>query len=177
MQRLEPGDDDSKRKRKFEGPNPKTSDSENSSSACNSDFRDKPQRETRVVKLDTIEKCSKDTAVKPSRSDHDYYYCRITTNDKMPLKIKETKTDGKLDEIKPKVMFSGFSLSELREVQKMCSELGLEVTSQARSATHLVMPCLNQTISFLCAISFVKFVVDVSWIKDSHKELKLRGKN
>ena len=76
----------------------------------------------------------------------------------------------------PKVLLTGFIPSELSEAKKMCEELGLEVTSQPRMATHLVMPCLNRTISFLCAISFVKFVLSVDWIKDSHKELKLKGK-
>ncbi len=71
---------------------------------------------------------------------------------------------------------TGFVPSELSEAQKMCDEMGLEVTSQARLATHLVMPSLNRTIAFLCAINYVKFVLSIDWIKDSHKEKKLLGK-
>ena len=83
---------------------------------------------------------------------------------------KEKKAGG------PKILLTGFVPSELTEAQKMCSELGLEVTSQARLATHLVMPSLNRTIALLCAVNYVKFVLSVDWIKDSHKDKKLKGK-
>lgn len=81
----------------------------------------------------------------------------------------ETKVVG------TKVLLTGFVPSELSDAQKMCAELGLEVTSQAKLATHLVMPSLNRTIAFLCAVNYVKFVLSVDWIKDSHKDKKLKG--
>jgi hypothetical protein len=83
---------------------------------------------------------------------------------------KENKSSGG-----PKILLSGFVPSELSEVKKMCSELGAELTSQAKSATHLVMPKMGRTISFLCAINYVKFVLTVDWINDSHKEKKWKG--
>ena len=75
----------------------------------------------------------------------------------------------------PKILLSGFVPSELSEVIKMCDELNVQVTSQAKLATHLVMPKLGRTIAFLCAISYVKNVLNVDWIKESHKDKKLQG--
>jgi hypothetical protein len=75
----------------------------------------------------------------------------------------------------PKVLLTGFVPSELTEAARLCHELALEVTSQAKQATHVVMPKLNRTISLLCAISFAKFVVSVKWLQDSAKEKKLKG--
>ena len=78
-------------------------------------------------------------------------------------------------DVGPRVLLSGFVPSELSDVKKMCDELNVQVTSQAKLATHLVMPKLGRTISFLCAISYVKFVLNVDWIKESHKDKKLQG--
>lgn len=75
-----------------------------------------------------------------------------------------------------KIMLSGFVRSEYDELEAMVKELGAEVTSQAKFATHLVMPKMGRTISFLCAISYVKFILKPSWIRQSHKEKKLLGK-
>ena len=75
-----------------------------------------------------------------------------------------------------KIMLSGFVRSEYDELEAMVKELGAEVTSQANFATHLVMPKMGRTISFLCAISYVKFILKPSWIRQSHKEKKLLGK-
>merc|ERR550532_3299686 len=72
-----------------------------------------------------------------------------------------------------KIMLSGFVRSEYDELEAMVKELGAEVTSQANFATHLVMPKMGRTISFLCAISYVKFILKPSWIRQSHKEKKL----
>jgi len=72
-----------------------------------------------------------------------------------------------------KIMLSGFVRSEYDELEAMVKELGAEVTSQAKFATHLVMPKMGRTISFLCAISYVKFILKPSWIRQSHKEKKL----
>ena len=76
-----------------------------------------------------------------------------------------------------KIMLSGFVRSEYDELEAMVKELGAEVTSQAKFATHLVMPKMGRTISFLCAISYVKFILKPSWIRQSHKEKKLLGKS
>ena len=86
-----------------------------------------------------------------------------------------TLEDKDKTNVGPRVLLSGFVPSELSEVRKMCDELNVQVTSQAKLATHLVMPNLGRTISFLCAISYVKFVLNVDWIKESHKDKKLQG--
>ena len=75
----------------------------------------------------------------------------------------------------PRVLLTGFVSSELAEAKTLCSELGVEVTGQARSATHVVMPSLNRTIALLCAISHARFVLTIDWLKDSRKESKLKG--
>ena len=76
---------------------------------------------------------------------------------------------------KPKIMLSGFVRSEYEELEGMVKDLGAEVTSQAKFATHPVMPNMGRTISFLCAISYVKFILKPAWIRQSHKEKKLLG--
>merc|ERR1719510_1536674 len=78
-----------------------------------------------------------------------------------------------IKDTKPKIMLSGFVRSEYEEIGGMVKDLGAEVTSQAKFATHLVMPKMGRTISFLCAISYVKFILKPSWIRQSHKEKKL----
>ena len=127
----------------------------------------------KVVENDQTDERLKETAVEKLSSNQETD-CRISTIKQKSPDIEKCKIGGKLDG--PKIMLTGFSVSELNELQKMCSDLGLEVTTQARSASHLVMSSLNRTISFLCAISYVRYVLDVSWIKDSYKELKLKGK-
>ncbi len=82
--------------------------------------------------------------------------------------------DGSGD--KPVVLLSGFGKSDLKELEKLASEVGIDVTSQPRAATHLIMPRLGRTISFLCAINYVKYIVKADWIRDSHKEKKVLGK-
>ena len=74
-----------------------------------------------------------------------------------------------------KIMLSGFVKSQSEELQSMLESLGAEITSQAKLATHLVMPKMCRTISFLCAMSYVKYILKPEWITDSHKEKKLLG--
>ena len=90
--------------------------------------------------------------------------------------IKQELTENSSDEKQLKIMLSGFVRSEYEELQSMVEKLGAEVTSQAKLATHLVMPKMGRTISFLCAISYVKYILKPAWIRDSHKENKLLGK-
>jgi hypothetical protein len=75
-----------------------------------------------------------------------------------------------------KIMLSGFVKSELEDLELLVKDLGVEVTSQAKCATHLVMPKMGRTISFLCAISYVKHILKPEWIRESHKQMKLIGK-
>ena len=72
-------------------------------------------------------------------------------------------------------MLSGFVKSQYEELQSMLKAMGAEVTSQAKHATHLIMPKMCRTISFLCAMSYVKWILKPEWITDSHKEKKLIG--
>lgn len=89
----------------------------------------------------------------------------------------ETKDSKKNDnENKLMIMLSGFVRSEYEELESMVKELGAEVTSQAKLATHLVMPKMGRTITFLCAISYVKFILKPQWIRESQKQKKLLGK-
>ncbi len=74
---------------------------------------------------------------------------------------------------KPVVLLSGFLKSELQELEKMAKEVGLELTSHPQNATHLIMPQLVRTISFLTAMSYVKFILKADWIRESHKEKKV----
>lgn len=73
---------------------------------------------------------------------------------------------------KPKILFTGFVRSELAELAGMVKDLGGEVTSHAKIATHLVMPKMGRTISFLCAINYVKYLLNAEWVKESHKQKK-----
>ena len=108
----------------------------------------------------------------------------VNTNNDNIMKPNETtnstaseNNNSKDSETKQlKIMLSGFVRSEYDELEAMVKELGAEVTSQANFATHLVMPKMGRTISFLCAISYVKFILKPSWIRQSHKEKKLLGK-
>ena len=95
-------------------------------------------------------------------------------NDTTNSTSENNNSDG--ENQKPKIMLSGFVRSEYDELEGMVKGLGAEVTSQAKFATHLVMPKMGRTISFLCAISYVKFILKPSWIRESHKEKKLLGK-
>ena len=83
----------------------------------------------------------------------------------------EAESENKL-----KIMLSGFVRSEYEELENMVKDLGAEVTSQAKLASHLVMPKMGRTITFLCAMSYVKFIAKPQWIRESHKEKKLLGK-
>lgn len=83
---------------------------------------------------------------------------------------EDSKNENKL-----KIMLSGFVRSEYEELESMVKELGAEVTSQAKLATHLVMPKMGRTITFLCAISYVKYILKPEWIRDSQKQKKLLG--
>ena len=96
-----------------------------------------------------------------------------TANSTAPAENNNSK-DSETKQLK--IMLSGFVRSEYDELEAMVKELGAEVTSQANFATHLVMPKMGRTISFLCAISYVKFILKPSWIRQSHKEKKLLGK-
>jgi len=88
-------------------------------------------------------------------------------------KINNSSENINSKDTKPKIMLSGFVRSEYEELEGMVKDLGAEVTSQAKFATHLVMPNMGRTISFLCAISYVKFILKPAWIRQSHKEKKL----
>ena len=80
---------------------------------------------------------------------------------------------------KKRIVFTGFVASTLSEMERMARDLGAEVMSSqsaAVGATHMVMPVLGRTMRFLCALSHVSHVVSPSWIKDSHKENKFKGK-
>ena len=97
-----------------------------------------------------------------------------TTNSTVQASENNNSKDSETKQLK--IMLSGFVRSEYDELEAMVKELGAEVTSQAKFATHLVMPKMGRTISFLCAISYVKFILKPSWIRQSHKEKKLLGK-
>lgn len=75
-----------------------------------------------------------------------------------------------------RILLSGFTKSQNMELEAMVKDLGAEVTSQAKFATHLVMPKLGRTMAFLRAISYVKCVLKIEWIEESHKQKKLLGK-
>ena len=47
---------------------------------------------------------------------------------------------------------------------------------QADRATHVVMPKLGRTVTFLCGVPFAAHVVGYRWIRDSGKEGKFLGK-
>ena len=84
--------------------------------------------------------------------------------------------DEKNNESKLKIMLSGFVESEKEELTGLAQGLGMELTDIAQKATHLVMPKLGRTISFLCAINYVKYILKADWIRESSKEKKVLGK-
>ena len=84
---------------------------------------------------------------------------------------KDEKNESKL-----KIMLSGFVESEKEELTGLAQGLGMELTDIAQKATHLVMPKLGRTISFLCAINYVKYILKADWIRESSKEKKVLGK-
>eukprot|EP00093_Oithona_nana_P001783 01783.XXX_4517_412_1 [CDS] Oithona nana genome sequencing. len=81
---------------------------------------------------------------------------------------KDEKNESKL-----KIMLSGFVESEKEELTGLAQGLGMELTDIAQKATHLVMPKLGRTISFLCAINYVKYILKADWIRESSKEKKV----
>ena len=83
----------------------------------------------------------------------------------------------KNQEAKIRILLSGFVKSEFEDLKKMVLDLKLELTESAKNATHLVMPKLGRTISFLCAISYVKFILKPEWIRESSKAKKLLGES
>jgi len=83
------------------------------------------------------------------------------------------KDSNEKDENKLKIMLSGFVESEKEELTGLVQGLGMELTDIAQKATHLVMPKLGRTISFLCAISYVKYILKADWIRESSKEKKV----
>ena len=85
------------------------------------------------------------------------------------------KDDKDNNENKLKIMLSGFVKSEEEELTDLARNLGMELTNSAAEATHLVMPKLGRTISFLCAISYVKYILRPEWIRESSKEKKVLG--
>ena len=85
------------------------------------------------------------------------------------------KDSNEKDENKLKIMLSGFVESEKEELTGLVQGLGMELTDIAQKATHLVMPKLGRTISFLCAISYVKYILKADWIRESSKEKKVLG--
>jgi len=74
----------------------------------------------------------------------------------------------------PKVVFTGFVQSTLKELTAKVNELGGEVVSpeQISTATHLVMPALQRTINMMCALSYVHHVLKADWIRESRKDNK-----
>ena len=83
---------------------------------------------------------------------------------------KDEKNESKL-----KIMLSGFVESEKEELTGLAQGWGMELTDIAQKATHLVMPKLGRTISFLCAINYVKYILKADWIRESNKEKKVLG--
>ncbi|CAB4063821.1 PAXIP1 [Lepeophtheirus salmonis] len=69
------------------------------------------------------------------------------------------------------VLLSGFSSTEFSSMVHLIKEAPfLCYTSDVRVATHLIMPKLCRTISFLKAIVKVKFILSNEWLKESCKE-------
>ena len=77
----------------------------------------------------------------------------------------------------PKIIFSGFAQSTLKELTATVTELGGEVVPPEliSTATHLVMPYLERTISMMCALSYVHHILRADWIRESRKEKKWLG--
>ena len=85
---------------------------------------------------------------------------------------KENKGNG------PKILMTGFVQSEMDELMKKITELdGQNITSfKANLATHVIMPKLGRTVSLLCAMPYVKFVLSADWVRKSKEEGKWIGK-
>jgi hypothetical protein len=91
--------------------------------------------------------------------------------------FKENNNDA--SRLRPRVVLSGFSQRQLDELRAMVLELGGEIIpgQNPRLATHLVMPKLGRTISFLCALPYVRHVLASDWIRDSKKERRFLGEH
>ena len=77
----------------------------------------------------------------------------------------------------PKIIFTGFVQSTLKELTATVTELGGEVVPPEliSTATHLVMPVLERTISMMCALSYVHHILRADWVRESRKEKKWLG--
>ena len=98
---------------------------------------------------------------------------------------KKVKTSTQVDECSnitvtgPKIIFTGFVPSALKELIAIVTELGGEVVPPEliSTATHLVMPVLERTINMMCALSHVHHVLRADWIRESRKEKKWLGES
>ena len=77
----------------------------------------------------------------------------------------------------PRIIFTGFVKSTLREMTAIVADLGGEVVPAEliSTATHLVMPVLDRTISMMCALSYVNHILKADWVRESRREKKWLG--
>ena len=77
----------------------------------------------------------------------------------------------------PRIIFTGFVKSTLREMTAIVADLGGEVVppESISTATHLVMPVLDRTISMMCALSYVNHILKADWVRESRREKKWLG--
>lgn len=96
-----------------------------------------------------------------------------------PAKSDDEKENKAASGNKPKVLLTGFVKSQENELIAILSGLGGEVipSQRAHQATHVVMPKLGRTISLLCAIPHVSFVLSHDWLRKSKEAGKFIGKN
>ena len=78
---------------------------------------------------------------------------------------------------RPKVLMTGFVQSEINKLTACLNDLGAEImnVTQSKSVTHVIMPALGRTISFMCSLPYCKWVLTKEWIYDCHKENKFIG--
>ena len=102
---------------------------------------------------------------------------------------EEPKTDSSTNkenessnEAKPlnsrRIVFTGFVPSELDEMTTMANKLGCEILPSAKAdkASHLVMPKMGRTITFLCGLPHADHILSKDWVKESSKAGKWLGK-
>ncbi|XP_074597245.1 uncharacterized protein LOC141852221 isoform X2 [Brevipalpus obovatus] len=66
-----------------------------------------------------------------------------------------------------KVMFTGFK--DLSDFLKITTKLGITVTNDHTQCTHLVMDRVARTVKFMCALSYVNYVVHPDWLVSCSK--------
>ncbi len=77
-----------------------------------------------------------------------------------------------------RLLLTGFTPSDGDRYEEMAARLGAEVVTrlEADQATHMVMPKLGRTITFLCGLPYVGHVVGHRWLSDSDREGKFLRK-